>query len=398
MRDPETFAHQQWLGYVQPIGLVVSIPALLAAQAHINRNIIPDHQRFLDCLPRDAHDELIPELRDFAEFTRQVLGWRAGDLAEFSVVSSQFLDADRLTVVLPEYGETLRPTHVVFEYSSSLKPSTDNQQLPTPQMLIQVLPSGTPLDEQAPKRRPPPKNQELAAHNQELATSNSLGWHAPPQARFERLLRETRVPIGLLCNTTQIRLVYAPRGETSGFATFGVSEMAQVAGRPIFAALHMLLCEERLFSLGEKQRLPAILADSRKYQNVVSTQLAEQVLAALYELVRGFQAADDQAKGELLREVLAENPNHVYQGLLTVLMRLVFVLYAEDRNLLSSDPIFANYYSLTGLFERLRADDGRHPDTMDQRYGGWAQLLTLFRLIYEGGSHGAMRIPARVSV
>ena len=104
--------------------------------------------------------------------------------------------------------------------------------------------------------------------------------------------------------------------------------MAQVAGRPIFAALHMLLCEERLFSLGEKQRLPAILADSRKYQNVVSTQLAEQVLAALYELVRGFQAADDQSKGELLGEVLAENPNHVYQGLLTVLMRLVFVLYA----------------------------------------------------------------------
>ena len=171
--------------------------------------------------------------------------------------------------------------------------------------------------------------------------------------------------------------------------------MAQVAGRPIFAALHMLLCEERLFSLGEKQRLPAILADTRKYQNVVSTQLAEQVLAALYELVRGFQAADDQAKGELLREVLAENPNHVYQGLLTVLMRLVFVLYAEDRGLLSSDPIFANYYSLTGLFEHLREDDGRYPDTMDQRYGAWAQFLTLFRLIYEGGSHGEFKIPPR---
>jgi hypothetical protein len=157
----------------------------------------------------------------------------------------------------------------------------------------------------------------------------------------------------------------------------------------------MLLCEERLFSLGEKQRLPAILADSRKYQNVVSTQLAEQVLAALYELVRGFQAANDQAKGELLREVLAENPNHVYQGLLTVLMRLVFVLYAEDRGLLSSDSVFANFYSLTGLFDRLRADDGRHTDTMNQRYGAWAQLLTLFRLIYEGGSHGELKIPPR---
>ena len=32
---------------------------------------------------------------------------------------------------------------------------------------------------------------------------------------------------------------------------------------------------------------------------------------------------------------------------------------------------------------------------MDLRYGAWAQLLTLFRLIYDGGRHGAMRLPAR---
>ncbi len=41
-KDPEQLAHQQWLGYVQPVGLVVSIPALLAADAHVNRNIAPD--------------------------------------------------------------------------------------------------------------------------------------------------------------------------------------------------------------------------------------------------------------------------------------------------------------------------------------------------------------------
>ena len=112
--------------------------------------------------------------------------------------------------------------------------------------------------------------------------------------------------------------------------------MAEVAGRPIIAAFLMLFSFKRLFLLSDKQRLPAILSDSRKYQNLVSTQLAEQVLAALYELVRGFQSADDQRRGDLLREVLADDPNHVYAGLLTVLMRLVFILYAEDRNLLSN--------------------------------------------------------------
>jgi len=73
----------------------------------------------------------------------------------------------------------------------------------------------------------------------------------------------------------------------------------------------------------------------------------------------------------------------------------VFVVYAEDRGLLSSDPIFANNSSLTGMFERLRADDGRYPDTMDQRYGAWAQFLTLFWLVHEGRSHGDFRIPPR---
>jgi N-6 DNA Methylase len=364
-RDPETIAHQEWLGYVQPVGLVVSIPALLAAQCHINRNIAPDHGRFLACLPRGADGEPIGELRDFGEFTCAVLGWRESDLEPVLPGDLAFAG---LEVALPEYHETLRPTHVVRDAQPK---DSDHPWM----ILIQVLPPDHDLDA--------------------VATADDRHWQATPHAKFERLLRETQVPLGLICNRKQIRLVHAPRGETSGFMTFSVAEMIQVAGRPIFAALHMLLCDERLFSLGERQRLPAILSDSRKYQNTVSTQLAEQVLAALNELLRGFQAADDQRHGELLREVLAADPSHVYSGLLTVLLRLVFTLYAEDRNLLSSDAVYSNHYSVTGLFDRLRADAGRFPDTMDQRYGAWAQLLTLFRLIYEGGSHGELRIPAR---
>jgi hypothetical protein len=360
-RDPETLAHLEWLGYVQPVGLVVSIPAMLAAGAQVNRNIAPDQARFLACLPKDKHDEIIPEIRDLAGFACSVLGWDKEDLQ----------DADKLTdlhVTLPEYHETLRPTFAVKE----IQPKDPNKPW---LMLIQSLPTATPLDD--------------------VQEQDSRHWHASPHAKFERLLRETEVPTGLLFNGTHLRLAYAPRGETSGYLTFSVAEMATVAGRPIFAGLFMLLESARLFTMAEKQRLPAILADSRKYQNVVSTQLAQQVLSALFELLRGFQAADDQRKGELLRQVLADDPNQVYSGLLTVLMRLVFILYAEDRGLLSSDPLYANYYSVSGLFERLRADAGRYPDTMDQRYGSWAQLLTLFRLIFEGGSHGSMKLPAR---
>jgi hypothetical protein len=366
-RDPELIAHQEWRGYVQPVGLVVSPPALATAQAFINRNIIPDHRRFLDCVQEvtlPGHDDPVPAIVGLPRFATDVLGWEPGDLIGPDDPSLAALD-----VTLTDFNETLRPTHAVKELDP--KPDAPNPWL----MLVQVVPIGTDLD-------------EIAEHDEHR-------WQASPQARFERLLRETQVPIGLLSNGTHLRLVYAPRGETSGHLTFPVLAMTEVAGRPIFAALHMLLSAERLFTLPGKQRLPAILTESRKYQNLVSTQLAGQVLAALYELLRGFQAADDQRRGELLRAVLADEPNHVYAGLLTVLLRLVFLLYAEDRGLLSSDPVYVNYYSITGLFERLRADAGRFPDTMDHRFGAWAQLLALFRLVFDGGGHGGFRLPAR---
>jgi hypothetical protein len=364
-KDPELLAHQQWLGFVQPVGLVVSPPALLQDQAYVNRDVLAEHQHFLAHVSEElvfGRAEPLPANKDVRALLVDVFGWQAGDLIE-----STDPRAAALEVVLPAYHETLRPTYAV----------PDNLQAdpPTWLLLIQQLPVGTALDE--------------------VVEKDERRWQATPQVRFERLLRETGVPIGLLSNGTHLRLVYYPRGESAGHLTFPVRAMTEVAGRPIFAALLMLLSAERLFSLPDKQRLPAILADSRKYQNTVSTELARQVLAALYELLRGFQAADDLRKGELLREILARDPDQVYAGLLTVLLRLVFLLYAEDRGLMSDDEVYVKHYSVTGLFERLRVDAGRYPDTMYQRYGAWAQLLVLFRLVHDGGRHGKLHLPAR---
>src|SRR5205823_161595 len=63
--------------------------------------------------------------------------------------------------------------------------------------------------------------------------------------------------------------------------------------------------------------------------------------------------------------------------------------------MLPEDETFLRYYSLAGLYERLREDAALFPDTMDQRYGAWAQLLVLFRMIHDGAESGAMRLPKR---
>ena len=120
------------------------------------------------------------------------------------------------------------------------------------------------------------------------------------------------------------------------------------------------------------------------------------MLHALYELLRGVQAADDARDRELLRGALAGRPDDVYHALLTVILRLVFLLYAEERDLLPEGETFARHYSLAGLYERLREDAALHPDTMDQRYGAWAQLLVLFRLFHDGAEADGLRLPRRL--
>ena len=49
-------------------------------------------------------------------------------------------------------------------------------------------------------------------------------------------------------------------------------------------------------------------------------------------------------------------------------------------------------------FERLREDAALFPDTIDQRYGAWAQLLVLFRMVFDGAEADVMRLPRRHGV
>ncbi len=348
--DYELKTHKDWIGFVQPVGLVVTAPALIRAGAYVNRgkSLLSEQEWFRRFVGDAQLVESLPRL------LKELLRWGDGDVVE---------PGTAFDVVLAEYQETLRPTYVA----------------PLPEgghVLLQQLAAHTSFD-------------ELPAKPE--------GWHASPQVRFERLLRETGNPVGVLSNGDAIRLVFAPSGgETAGSATFKVADMCEASGRDILGALQMLLHADRVFTLPEDQRLLTILKESRRYQNEVSTKLAEQVLAGLQELLRGFEAADAAVKGNLLRELRrAEASDELYGGLLTTILRLVFVLYAEDRGLMPQTATYLQHYSVTALFESLRDDESRYPDVMDQRFGAWARLVTLFRLLYRGGSHADFALPKR---
>lgn len=380
MSDLDRRFHETWLGMVQPIdGLVVSIPVLVDGQC-MERQPPQVQQKLLELCPSTRQGEAGPEgfqIADLSRFLSELLGLTPDRFAESL--------PEELSLYVPEGRQTLRPTLALKKQGGPSDGATAKVEgaEATPaslagtryEMLVWEIPAGLDLDKP------------------EAVTGS---WDYPPTAKFDRLLRHCRVPIGLLVNGECLRLVYAPHGESSGAITFRLEDMASVGGRPILDAFVMLLSANRFFGVAETRTLPSLLNESRKRQAEVTNDLADQVFEALQILLRGFESAAERDGRAILDEALERGGDHVYKGLLTVLLRLVFVLYAEDRGLLPvEEPLYAQHFSLLSLFEQLQADYGAYPDSMSRRFGAWGRLVTLFRAVFLGVSHAGLKMPPR---
>ncbi|WP_437588866.1 Eco57I restriction-modification methylase domain-containing protein [Sorangium sp. So ce1000] len=116
----------------------------------------------------------------------------------------------------------------------------------------------------------------------------------------------------------------------------------------------------------------------------VARQLRDQAQGALGELLRGFQAADPQ-DGDVARAGSVEERQRLRAGLVSALLRLIFLLYAEARGLLSGAP--DGGAPLARLFEHLQ-DERRRGDDLERRHGAWARVAALFRALCGSGSAG----------
>jgi hypothetical protein len=386
MSELEVSYHKRWLDMLAPVeGLVVSVPVLVEAEcmekrdAELSRQLADDAAAVTRYVGKTAAGHPRREIVSLDDFLSRVLGLDPELFARGDELPAE------LELYVPEGGETLRPSLALKKRGSTSDASSPAEGVPdvsTPQsragegfvMLVSDLP-GVPLD--AVDRR--------EGH-----------WAYPPLAKFDRLLRACRVPIGLLTNREELRLVYAPHGESSGVLTFRVGDLAAVGGRDLLDAFVMLLSKQRFFGVQKERQLPALLRKSRAHQANVTTALADQVFEALALLLRGFERAAERDGQALLETPLAQGGDHVYGGLLTVLLRLVFLLYAEDRDLLPTKHApYANDLSLLSLFGQLQADHAAFPDTMARRFGAWPRLLAVFRAVYFGARWGEVVMPPR---
>lgn len=126
--------------------------------------------------------------------------------------------------------------------------------------------------------------------------------------------------------------------------------------------------------------------------------LSRQVFEALEVLLAGFATAEERDGTRALGAELERADDPVSTGLLTALLRLVFLLYCEDRGLLPTNHArFPESDGVLGLFDALQADFEKNPDTMRRSFGAYPRLVGLFRAVFRVArpeDHEAVRPPS----
>lgn len=212
------------------------------------------------------------------------------------------------------------------------------------------------------------------------------GLSCSPGDRMVMHVRALNVPFGIVTNGERWMLVHAPIGQVATFASW----YARIWGQEpaTLRAFGSLLGVRRFFG-PEQDRLPALFERSSKHQDEVTDALGDQVRRAIEVLVQALDRADQDRNRELLRDV---NPQELYEAGLTVMMRLVFLLAAEERGLLLlGEPRYDSFYAISTLRMQLRAESD---EILERRRAAWSRLLAVFRAVFGGIDHPTLRLPA----
>lgn len=352
-------SHTEWLSLVEVSGPFLTVPVLEKAFPQGLESVeTPRRSRLRSAYEEwreaiDDADSLIPELhREWIWMViTELLGYDS-----YSLIPNSDLELP-YSVTSPERSGIFQPNWVV-------KINQDEK----PRLFISTL--------------PPEINLET--------TQQDDGWPNSFIERMTLLCRTNGVRLGLLTNGERWVLVNAPIGETSSHTSWYSRLWFQ---EPItLKAFQSLLGVRRCFGPPE-EALDALLEESLKHQDDVTDTLGEQVRRAVEVLIQCLDKADQDRNRTLLQDVTT---TELYEAGLTVMMRLVFLLCAEERGLLLlGDPIYDQHYAISTIRGQLVEDADRYgPEMLERRYDAWARLLAVFRMIYGGIDHESLRMPA----
>jgi hypothetical protein len=352
-----------WIPLVDPSGPFLTLPVLKRAFPHGMDRVSADVRAEM----RQRFDALGPAPADRAAWLR----WVLVDLLEYGgLLREGPAIPDALQHVVPEHGVMLRPDFVLV---GAPEPGATAGRA---RLLIEAYPVGTDFTKRLPDQR----------------------WTATPVERMALLCRATGVEMGLVTDTNAFTLVWAPHGGSTATATWLAGLWSEERG--LFDAFTSLLGARRFFAVAPVDTLEALFAESARAQVEVTNQLGKQVRQAVELLVDAFSRANRESGGQLLDDLgagdLETAAEQVYGAAVTVMMRLVFLLCAEERRLFPvGDALYDASYAVSTLLDALREEASLSgEETLERRTAAWHRLLATFRLVHDGVQHETLRIPA----
>lgn len=352
--------HTEWLSLVPTSGPFLSLPVLLEAFPSGLEPHDPDHARLLRqeySRWQESHEKRKVDPAGHLNWIKFVLT-RTLELDEPTILEGQAIP-QTLQVEVREQHELLKPSIVLKD------PSTDK-----PRLLVQVY----------------PRTQDLSSYVQ-----GSI-WKTSPDTRMTELLHATGVRIGLVTNGEHWMLVDAPKQESTGYASWYAALWQE---EPItLRAFRTLLGAQRFFNVPDDQTLESLFAKSASNQQEVTYQLGYQVRRAVEVLIASLNRADQDFGRKLLEDI---PESKLYESALTVMMRLVFLFCAEERELIPSKPfpVYDENYSVSTISRQLRELADQHgEELLERRYDAWLRLLSAFRVVHGGLKHDDLHIPA----
>ena len=351
--------HADWLSLVESSGPFLSLPVLLRAFPQGLDPRDPEQAKQL----RLAYEEW----QENPSLTAKQRAWVMHVLTQVLLHPKELLAEGQtlppgLTATMAEYGEILRP-------ELALLGPIGSELAGKPQLLVSLYPAEQSLD------------KPVAGKH----------WKATAGTRMMELLHATDVPLGLVTNGEEWMLVFAPRGDTTGFTSWYASLWID---EPItLRAFHSVLSTRRFFGVAPSDTLLALLKESAQDQQEVTNQLGDQVRDAVEVLIQAFDRLDQDSGRTLLKGL---DEKSLYEAALTVMMRLVFLFSAEERGLLHlGEPLYDDNYAVSTLREQLQeVADHYGEEVLERRHDGWARLLATFRSVHGGVNHQDLMLPA----
>ena len=224
-----------------------------------------------------------------------------------------------------------------------------------------------------------------------LRDPGSDGWAASPIDRMEELLRASGTRVGVVTDGRWWAVVSA-RPQT--MVASGIVDAHRWIEFPaVRNAFIELLRRRRLIGGRPEDRLTELFGDSVAAAAEITEALGTQVRRAVELLVQAMSETAVAVRDQGAPDPLPAKRSEVYEAAVTVMMRVVFLLFAEERSLLPQSRLFAMGYGISDEFDTLDArarEDGS--ETLDATHLTWHRLLATSQALHRGASFEGMEL------